>query len=258
MPRLMFFAALGAVFTASAAGAAPITLYDAAAGSLPSAQGWAFIDPSGQSSQSVAGGVYSFDSTAANSISAGASRLDQSLDTQAGFTLTLEDFQVISQTSGSTNRAGFSLLFIGSNPSEGLELAFWEDRVWIYDYSTATDFTQGIGYSADLTSDPADYALTVANGGFTLTIDNAVQALTGSLVDYSPAASPGSPNWSLPRLVYGTPNFLFFGDNTSQSQSAVQFSALTFESLPIPVVGAAALLPLGGALMLCRRRSFSR
>ncbi len=215
-----FIVVLGLSSSASAA----TVLYQAGNGTLPNNQGWTYVDPSGYAQQSVSSGLYSLSTESNSTISAGNFRFDQVFDTNVGFTLNLLDLQITAENHSNNNRAGFSLLFIGNDPTKSLELAFWEDRVWIYNYDTTNDFTQGIGVNLT-TTQSRDYSLDVQAGNFKLLVDGSEQ-LNSSLVDYT-GAFVVFPN---PRSIYNTPNALFFGDDTTQANSEFSLSGITLEA----------------------------
>ena len=75
------------------------------------------------------------------------------LDAAAGYTVDFS-LQLLSESHASANRAGFSLVLVGHDPRQSLELSFWRDRVWAADY-VALDpdrFVQAINISFSLSS----------------------------------------------------------------------------------------------------------
>ena len=122
-------------------------LYDAGLGTTPSAQGWGSYLLEG-GSFGVSSGAYGMDTTSAMGIHAFHGRTDQALDTLNGFTLTF-DLRIASETHANANRAGFSFITIGQDATRSLEVAFWDDRIWVFDYSSA--FTKGAEFEVDTT-----------------------------------------------------------------------------------------------------------
>jgi hypothetical protein len=233
-----------ALLLAAAASPAPLaaaTLYDAALGSLPSAQGWTFAGSG--ATQSVAGGSYTFDTTASNAGQAGNVRAlsDNLLDTGAGFDLGIR-LRVVSETHDGTNgpnRAGFSLLLVGDNPAYSLELAFWESEVWAYSYDAG--FQKGAAQaSIDTTGEFRDYLLSVQSNAYALYADGTA-LFGGPLQDYRAGISLANPA----TLIYGSSNTLFFGDDTTSARGLVEIQTVSLTSVPVP-----AALPLFASALL--------
>ena len=223
--------------TAFAAPAPAAVIYDAGLNTLPSAQGFAFLSLPPGAVQSVAGGVYTLDTTASSSISAGSSRADLPLDMDQGIRLTIR-MRVVSESHSTSDRAGFSIILVGSDPTRALDLAFWDNEVWYY---PSAAFTHGSGYALHTSSAFHTYALDLVGSAFALRVDGA-PALSGSLVDYSGFGFP-----------YNVPNFLFFGDDTSSASARVEISQITLSALPLP--GASWLLGAGLLAWHWRRRA---
>lgn len=227
------------------AGAAQaLTLYDPALG-LPSAQGWLSTGV-GSATQGITGGQYSLDTSASLATQWGNARTLTStpLDTVAGFTL---DFtvRILGENHGSnTNRAGFSLIFVGQDPTHSLELAFWTDSVWAYHYDTnQSAFVHGA--SAALNTGPSrNYSLQVLNQQFSL-LSGSTVLLSGPLENYTAQGLP-----------YTTPNFLFFGDDTSSASASVRVGQITLTPVPEPAPATLALV--GAAFMAWRLRAAAR
>ncbi|MGE0386043.1 MAG: hypothetical protein AB7Q97_15045 [Gammaproteobacteria bacterium] len=230
-------AAAIAVAATLAAGAAPAAvLYDAGLGTLPSAQGWSFLALPGVT-QSVGGGVYTLDSTLTPALQGGIGRSDRVLDTVAGFDL---DFtlRITAESHGNANRAGFSVIAVGSDPTRAIEVAFWTDQVWVY----TAGFQHGAGFATDTTDAAHDYRLRVHGGQFTLLADGG-ELVSGPLVDYGPAG---------PAIPYEVPNSLFFGDDTTSAQGRVELSRIALSPIPLPAALTLLVAPLGALL---RRRA---
>jgi hypothetical protein len=225
----------------AASAASAITVYDPAAG-LPSAQGWLPLVAGTPGTQSLAGGVFRLDTTADLGTTHGNGRLSPLLlDTGLGFTL---DFtvRVASEAHTSPNRAGFSLLFVGNDPARSLELAFWAGEIFAYDYVAADPdrFVHGAGVLLDTTAAQRTYTLAVANQQFSLSTGGST-LISGALEDYTAQGLP-----------YTTPNFLFFGDNTSRGASSVEVGAIVLSAIPEPGPGLMMLAAL--PLLLAWRR----
>ena len=227
------------------AAAATTTLYDPAAGTLPTAQGWTVLSAGAAATQSVNGFAYSLDTTGAGVGIYGNGRLSPvPLDTAAGFDIRFT-LRVASESHTSTNRAGFTFLMLGSDPTKALELAFWADEVWSQDYVPGNPdrFVHGAGAAVDTTINRV-YELSVRDQQFTLKSGPAViivgppltTLFTGSLRNYTAEGAP-----------YTTPNFLFFGDNSTRGAASVQIGQMTIT--PVPEPAAAALLLAGLAVL---------
>ena len=224
-----------------AAAAHSAVLYDASTNALPASQGW-LSGGIGPVTQSAAGGIYSFDSTAqmatqwGHSLSLNASPLD----TAQGFDLTFS-VRVISEDHGSNlNRAGFSLLFTGQDPTHSLELAFWTNRVWAYHYDAqlGSPFVQGVGAAIDATQ-WTNYTLQVRQQSFTL-LSGAIPLMSGPLENYTAQGAP-----------YSSTNLIFFGDDTSSARGSVQLTSIQLS--PVPELPPALMLVAGLVVMAWRR-----
>jgi hypothetical protein len=238
--RLSLAAALAGAALAPAAAA---TLYDATAGTLPTAQGWATLAIGAPAAQSVAGGLYRLDTTGAGvSYFGNAMVSSQALDTAAGFQLSFS-LQLQSETHSSANRAGYSLVVVGADPTKAVELDFWTSDIWVPDYvaSDPDRFVHGNDVAIDTTAALRRYTLTVVNQQYTLASAGST-LLTGSMHDYSAGGPP-----------YTTANFLFFGDDSSRGTSVSQLGYIALTAVPEPA--AASLLAAGLLLLAWRRRA---
>lgn len=142
-------------------------------------------------------------------------------------------------------RAGFSLIALSSD-SMGIEIGFWQNRVWVQDGPSFS--VQGEGVSFDTTAMHA-YDLWVADGGYALYADGA-PLLAGALRDYSPFGLP-----------YNLQSFLFLGDDTGSALARLRLGKVELEAgvrLPgaasTPEPGTLALLASGLAVAMRRRR----
>lgn len=229
-------------------------LYDPASGQMPHQLGtgpWNYlqqVEPftfsSGVTSPvsaEVSGGRLNFDTTG-GSVRAGWSTSPGPMNRASGYTLSF-GLQILTETTGSDNRAGFSVIALSSD-LQGIELAFWDSEVWAQN----TGFTHGEGSSAfSPASALINYDLTIQGSTYTLKA-NDTPVLAGSLRDYSGGGTP-----------YTTPNFVFFGDNTFSAAAEADLGTIGFTAVPEPaewtVLGGLGLL---GFAVLRRRAHFPR
>ncbi len=129
------------------------------------------------------------------------------LDRAAGFDLSF-DVTVDAESHASADRAGFSLILLGSD-KRGVELGLWAGQVWAQ--SNAPQFTHAAGSTG---FDPTDgfhaYGLAVAGGTFTPSADGTT-ILTGTTRDYSAAGM----------LPYTPGDYQFLGDDTAAAAGPV-------------------------------------
>lgn len=222
--------AYAAPFFASAANDMPIiglntVLYDGALGTAPGSQGFTFFP--GTAGQVVGSGGVTL--TTINAQQDGYSRIVPTLNLTNGFSLRFSA-QILSEdhtTSGTADkngdgigdRAGFSVIAISSDGQNGLEVAFWEDEIWVQEDGAAqpppntnTLFTHGEGVTFDTKSNLVDYELVMSDTLYSL-LANGTEILSGTLRNYS--AFSGFPN------PYVIPNYVFFGDDTSSAAATV-------------------------------------
>jgi hypothetical protein len=210
---------------------ADVVLYDSALGTTPGGQGWISIIDN-DSSESISGGLLNLDTSADQDDQSGYASestfngaLEHPnmplLDLSTGFTIRF-DLQIVSEShinrddnnDGKDDRAGFSLITISEN-LQGLELAFFENRIWAYADSTEGTnslFTQAEGVTFDTTAAVTTYDLVFQTAGYEL-FANGNSILTGGLRNYNPSGVPALIN------PYDNPSFLFFGDDTSSASS---------------------------------------
>jgi hypothetical protein len=218
-----------------------VTLYDPALGGLPESQGWlryAALPPPVDARATFDGSDTVLTTTTDLAELAGWSidrTLAPVLDRQVGFTLNfalhvLEEHRLSSDDNGDglDDRAGWSVTLL-ANDRRGIELGFWEDRVWAQEGGAEPDlFTQAESAVINA-AQPAVYALTIQGERYTLE-QNGVTILSGPLRDYTAFSGPLDP--------YETPNFVFLGDNTSRAGVWARLGAVAF------AIGARVLLPL--------------
>ncbi len=134
---------------------------------------------------------------------------------------------------GKADRAGFSVIAI-SEDKKGIELGFWENRIWAQEDGTeptasnpnGTLFTQAEGVNFDTKTKVVKYDLAVKGNTYTL-FANGNLILQGDLRDYTafqPAPYKIGPLTVTPPDPYEKPSFLFFGDNTSSAKAEVKLS----------------------------------
>ncbi len=226
---------------ASVTDASEIVLFDGSLGTLPSTQDWPFLaDPIfGHSVTQTAGPA----STEFNSLSPLSDRGGYFTDDPVlglfsnphmpviervpGFTVRV-DVRVLAEDhvtgpagddngDGVDDRSGFSLIAI-SQDLAGLELAFWEDRVWVQedDAVNANDlFTQAESVAFDTTSAVTRFELVVRGTAYELYANEAgLPILDGALRNYANFSGSIDP--------YEIPSFLFLGDDTTRGESRVE------------------------------------
>ena len=246
------------LWVASSAGA--VVLYNGASGGTPDAQGWRYAtDPLfvASATSSESGGVTTLDTTPARDDKAGyfselpilgQHPLMPALDRTAGYVVRF-DLQIVSEghnvkdlnSDSVDDRGGFSVIALSSD-GQGVEIAFWTDEVWAYDYRDVGgnfEFVHDEGSSGfDPSAAMTRYDLSVAGSVYTLEADG-TEVLSGPLRDYSAEGWP-----------YTTPSFLFFGDDTTSADS---MTGLAFIEV-IPEPGTLLLLGVGAVAMMRRRR----
>lgn len=202
-------------------------LYDGSLGTTMIDQGWTgaalFIDnpflfppPLVDNFATLENGAYRLDTTSDFDLYAGHGLNLPSLDPDQGYALSFE-LEIVDEDHLDTNRAGYSVLVVSSDTSRSLEVAFWEDRVWVYDYveGAGEDFVQGTGTAFDTTV-CTTYTLAVLGSGYTLSADGG-ELFSGQLEDYTGREFPlGVPD------PYETPNSIAISDNTSRGRSVTR------------------------------------
>jgi hypothetical protein len=192
----------------------------------------------GGGSQSASGGITTLDTSSSNAIYAGYSNYNSTLsafvnpsfpvlDNNAGYTLRFT-VALNSQTNVSPNRAGFSVIILGSN-KQGIEIGFRKTNTQaadipdIFALNNDTTFTigeQNNSLGGIILGDPNTYSLAVSGSTYTL-MTGSRTLLSGSLRDYSANAT------TLLAQVYNTPNFLFLGDDTTSARGSENIQDIT-------------------------------
>lgn len=221
---------------------APVVLYEGSLIHSAEAQGWLYFSnppgPFAQAGYSEAGGTMILDTMPLQSESAGffshvpplnhSHPNNPTLDRNRGFTVWL-DLRIIREShEGSDHRAGFSLIAIDKDRL-GLEIGFWENRVWVQDDEPVL-FVRGEGAAVDTTAGISRYGLWVRGMAYQIWKDGN-EILDGSLRDYTAFTDNGGV-FSLFN-PYRTPNFLFFGDDTSSARTEAEVAKLSV-SLHVP------------------------
>jgi hypothetical protein len=225
-------------------------LYDGQLGTTPDAQGFTFVifpplAPGATQEYDPINRWTTLDSTPVMGQSAGyfaregvVPELDRTLGYTVGLTLQLQ----AEQHDGSNrnddqidDRAGFSLIVLSSD-LRGIELGFWQGRVWAQDDGRDVPedlFTQAEGAAFDTFAALTSYELRVHSESYTLLAGGA-PLLSGRLRDYT-AFEPGP----LQPDPYETPNLLFLGDDTSSASARARIAIVS-----LGVGGRAVALPM--------------
>lgn len=222
------------------------TLYDGAKNTSFSTQGW-IVPPRGTQTgtQTVSNGGTTLNTTASDSIQDGFSIFTPpgqiqryTLNRIQGYTLGF-NAQLLSEAHGSNyHRAGFSIIALSSD-LRGIELGFWtndsksNDRIWAQNDGDTKPprFTHAEGTSFNPSRSLTRYDLSVKGDRYDLFANGNFQAriLTGSLRNYSLEKTPYN--------IYTTPNFIFFGDNTTSARASVRITRVDLSNTAIPLAG---------------------
>jgi hypothetical protein len=250
--RTLLLSAVFSTLWAASASAQTVNLYVGSGSQTPQSQGWLnYIPTSGSAVTTSAAGATTLDTTGGtgNSIMAGyfnyntflnafQNPLFPTLNTSSGFTVNFS-VQVNSESHSSNDRAGFSVIALGSDHT-GVELGFWTGNVWAQTDSPL--FMHGEDAAFNTSSSSHDYSLHIQGSTYTLSADGS-QILTGATKNYS--------SFGLP---YTLPSFLFLGDDTSSAAASETFTAVSV-SVPEPATAFGAIFLL---VSLARRRGMAR
>ncbi len=217
--------------TAFSAPQATTILYDSSLGTLPSEQNFSWQALSLQppfltlASETYSTSVTVFSSTSQLDDYAGytvSQTVVPTLSRATGFQLTF-DLRVISENHDSNNdRAGFSIILL-SEDLHGIEMAFWQDEIWVQEGNGTQLFTHAEGVPYDTTAALTIYKLTIFNDSYLLAA-NDMLLLNGNLRQYT----DWTPPFSLPD-PYEQPNQLFLGDDTSSAGAEVWLGDVTIQ-----------------------------
>jgi hypothetical protein len=213
-------------------------LYDGSLGTTPVAQGLPYASVPFLDYYTTAGGVTTLDTSADNGIYAGfVTQSVQPLDRTAGYTIRF-DIRVASSDFANASRAGFSVIALSSD-RKGIELGFHANEIFAQGDSPL--FVRVEETAFDTTAALTRYDLEVLGDSYTLKA-NGITKLTGPLRDYTPFAGPIDP--------YETPNFLFFGDDTTSARGRTEISYIA-TAVPEPM--AMGLMTLTSTILRRRR-----
>ncbi len=199
-------------------------LYDAELGTDPDQQNWLYLSNRLTESnvrRHTEDDIHILDTMADLTETAGYfGNVQQSLnfDRNKGFSFHIE-LQIIQEYHTSDNRAGFSVILL-SEDARGIELAFWEDYIWVYD----EHFLKTERFTINTTDRLRRFSVEISGDNYSIFIDDNF-ALNGPVRDYSDFPMPDNyPN------IYGTPNFFFFGNNTSRAASKTAISRVSVQT----------------------------
>lgn len=237
--------------------ASAVDIYDGALGTSPVAQGKLTYASSDLAVHFTSTTKTVLDTNSAGTLQAGFANYDvfgsavsgsfPVLDRTTGFRIRIENLKINSETHSSTDRAGFSLIALGSD-KKGIELGFWQDTIFAQKDSPL--FTQGESAS-HAASQAHSYDLFVLGNSYWLALVDGPTLLTGTVRDYGAWPNPAPP-FADP---YELSNYLFVGDNTQSAAASAEFSAIRVLAVPEP--GTVGLLGSMALLALRRRVSVS-
>ena len=212
MKRLLFV--LGWLVAATAASGT--ILYEATVSrAAPNSAKWGWfyfsLPPKAKVTAPGSAGYITLDTSAAMNIQAGfGKQLTTPLDRANGFTATWRLRVVREQHAADNQRAGLSVFVLG-NDHHGIEVAYWNDRVFVYNDDKA--FTPGESARLDTRTAMRTYRLTEKGDRYTLSVDGLAK-LTGKLRNYSWFGFP-----------YSRANSIWYGDNTKRGQSVSEWAS---------------------------------
>ncbi|MDX1961822.1 MAG: hypothetical protein SFX18_01635 [Pirellulales bacterium] len=253
--RLLLIGLLLLAGGGSVAQAMPIILYNSTTGQKPQDQGWFYLatgattfDPPQSVIENNLGNTMLFDTADPITDRAGYSRIPGVtpvppgvvLDRTLGYSLSI-NVQITNENHNTNDRAGWSLIVLGHD-NRGIEIGFWEDRV----FAQSTTFTHAEEALYDTTAAITNYTLSVFGDSYAFFAPGMANPMVGPLRQYPSNGFPSDP--------YGLSNFIFVGDNTSSAEVQALFTQVGYS----PVVpepswwwGAASL----AAAVLCGRHA---
>ncbi|MGL4377598.1 MAG: DUF4347 domain-containing protein, partial [Microcoleaceae cyanobacterium] len=220
------------------------SLYTGQLGIPPGNQNLTFVNLSG-ATQTLNGGSITLDSTVNPNIYTGYTTTFPTLDRNRGYSIRF-DVKINSENhsfstsdknnDGLSDRAGFSVIAISSDGKKGVELAFWDNEIWVQRDGTGVADPVGSLFTHDpnslsldrviggsgYTSTMASYELSVFGDKFSLYRNGTPILRDRALRDYS--AFTGSPD------PYETPNFLFLGDNTTSASASFELQRVAVKT----------------------------
>lgn len=199
-------------------------LYEGALGTLPTTQGITYTNVDAVSPfVPESPQVYDTDGARVNSTAdaddyAGYTSAGAVLDRNTGYTVKFSA-QLFSETHLNNDRAGFSVIAVSSDGVNAIELGFWTNEIWAQEGGTSPDlFTHAEGATFDTTTGLIPYELTVLQNLYSLRA-NGTEILSGTMRDYTAFVGFIDP--------YETPNFLFFGDDTTSASADFKISYIS-------------------------------
>lgn len=222
--------------------ASTVVLYDNGLGNLPGDQAGLIYFGVGIASQTVVpNGTNLITDHLAQAGYTPAPSVVPPLGPLGGFSIDFQ-LQVQQELHNSDDRAGFSVILLGSDV-RGVELAFWENEIWAQ--SDAPLFTHGEGTTYDTTTGITEYSLQIVGSQYEL-LANGTSILTGTTKDYTAFTGPIDP--------YETPNFVFFGDDTTSAAADVILGQIELNSCLCPEPANSGAFVLGLICVVIYRR----
>ena len=220
--------------TVSATVQATTLLYDSSLGNTPSAQTFSYLalNPDNpnpfdvQASQSYSTPVTVLNTSNQPNDYAGYT-VNQAampqLNRTEGYRLRF-DLRVVLENHANNDRAGFNVILL-SEDLYGVEIAFWENEIWVQEGNGSSLFTQAEGTLYDTTATLTTYELTVIGSTYLLAA-NGTPLLSGNLRQYT--------DWEPPAMILPDPyeqsNQLFLGDDTAAAGAEVWLGDVKIET----------------------------
>lgn len=151
------------------------------------------------------------------------------LDRNQGFSLGFA-MALLSESHIGNDRAGFSVTLL-SGDAVGIELGFWQDRVWAQEIGF-THAEESAGFTPQGTN-AIDYLLTVMGNAYQL------------FADGNPILGGMLRNYGTPSAPYGLGDFLFLGDNTGSAAASVELGLITLDLHSVPIADSISLFLIG-------------